>query len=190
MPVQFAKLTPKEHAALVKIVDRAVDMFRRHDTPRDRIDIVMDLEVTHATCPLRLEELVEAGDFDFAHDIYGITRHLNRETGELENCFLPRFALPPEKGTGPEMDPFVGGYVVVFTGTEVEARDVARRVEDIEIPETDVDLLSAGTDWSVIVTPRCAAQAKEALYRQGFIGARQVGRLTTTDTHNRTRRGS
>jgi len=26
------------------------------------------------------------------HDVSGIARHLNRETGRLEGCFLPRFS--------------------------------------------------------------------------------------------------
>lgn len=60
---------------------------------RPKIQILMDLEVVHGgTCPLRLAELANAKRYDFAHDIAGIRRHLNRETGKLEDCFLPRFA--------------------------------------------------------------------------------------------------
>lgn len=55
----------------------------------------MDLIAVHRNIqPLRLEALAEADFFHFAHDIAGIRRHLNRETWELEHCFLPRFSMP------------------------------------------------------------------------------------------------
>jgi hypothetical protein len=58
-----------------------------------KLDLVMDLTACHANgCPLKLRELLEADDFNFAHDIRGIQSHLNRRTGELTDCFCPRFA--------------------------------------------------------------------------------------------------
>jgi hypothetical protein len=58
-----------------------------------RMTMTMDLTACHANgCPLKLEELLAAEPFDFSHDVFGIRRHLNRETGELGGCFLPRFA--------------------------------------------------------------------------------------------------
>ena len=33
------------------------------------------------------------GGASWAHDMGGIHAHLNHATGELENCFMPRFAL-------------------------------------------------------------------------------------------------
>ena len=62
---------------------------------KDRIDMYMDVTATHQNgCPLKLKELLAADDFNFFHDIYGIYNHLDRKTGELKNCFLPRFAKP------------------------------------------------------------------------------------------------
>jgi len=59
------------------------------------LEAQMDVTACHVNgCPLKLQELLEADDFNFSHDIFGIRRHLNRETGQLENCFLPRFARP------------------------------------------------------------------------------------------------
>lgn len=53
----------------------------------------MDIVATHMNgCPLRLRELLEADDLNFAHDVAGIARHIDRTTGKLTNCFLPRFA--------------------------------------------------------------------------------------------------
>ncbi len=61
----------------------------------DRQSCVMDLMATHANgCPLRLKCLSEADDFNLAHDVGGIARHLDRNTGKLMDCFLPRFAAP------------------------------------------------------------------------------------------------
>lgn len=42
--------------------------------------------------PLRLEELLAADDFNFAHDVFGIDRHICRDTGKLLNHFSPRFS--------------------------------------------------------------------------------------------------
>ena len=59
------------------------------------LDFQMDITAVHANGrPLRLAELAAADDFNFAHDVLGIREHLNRETGQLENCFLPRFSKP------------------------------------------------------------------------------------------------
>ena len=36
--------------------------------------------------------MLAADDFNFGHDVFGIYRHLDRTTGKLMNCFVPRFA--------------------------------------------------------------------------------------------------
>ena len=68
---------------------------RADDVKRFGMDLQMDMAATHCNgCPLDLEKLLNAPEFDFYHDIYGIINNLNRNTGELENCFLPRCAKP------------------------------------------------------------------------------------------------
>ena len=58
-------------------------------------DYEMDVTAVHANgCPLNLQGLLAADDFNFMHDVFGIGRHIDRETGTLGNCFLPRFSLP------------------------------------------------------------------------------------------------
>jgi hypothetical protein len=59
---------------------------------RPYLDWLMDVELAYQDCPMRLEGLLNAGDSDFYHDLDGIRNHLNRETGKLEDCFVPRFA--------------------------------------------------------------------------------------------------
>jgi hypothetical protein len=53
----------------------------------------MHLTATHANgCHLRLAELCDAPQADFIHKVFGISLNLNRQTGKLENCLVPRFA--------------------------------------------------------------------------------------------------
>lgn len=60
---------------------------------RDALDYHMDITAVHLNgCPLRLADLLKADDFNFAHDITGIARCLDRETGKLKDFFVPRFA--------------------------------------------------------------------------------------------------
>jgi hypothetical protein len=55
----------------------------------------MDITACHLNgCKLDLAKLLAADDFNFAHDVLGIRRHIDRETGQLMNCFRPRFAKP------------------------------------------------------------------------------------------------
>lgn len=57
-------------------------------------DLAMDLTAVHVNdTPLDLAAFVSGADFDFAHDVHGIHRHLDRTTGKLGDCFVPRFAL-------------------------------------------------------------------------------------------------
>lgn len=59
----------------------------------DYLSTEMDITATHLNgCPLNLAALLDAGNINFAHDVLGIRSNLNRDTGELGNCFLPRYA--------------------------------------------------------------------------------------------------
>jgi hypothetical protein len=74
--------------AVTAIVDRAAG----EDESLDLMALSMDLYTVHNTVGLRLMDLVGADRLNFVHDVFGIRRHLNRETGQLEDCFVPRFA--------------------------------------------------------------------------------------------------
>ena len=62
----------------------------------DTLTLFMDIENVHNDIGLRLEDLLNAGYFDFGHDLLGIQQNFNRQTKQLENCFLPRLASKPE----------------------------------------------------------------------------------------------
>ena len=46
------------------------------------------------------EELAEADDFNLAHDVFGIHRHIDEATGELRDCFVPRYTQLKAKEPG------------------------------------------------------------------------------------------
>ena len=52
----------------------------------------VDITSCHENNPLNLEGLLHADSSDFAHDIYGISAHLNQSTYELEDFFVPRYS--------------------------------------------------------------------------------------------------
>lgn len=84
--------TSADKALVRGIARRARELLLEHRIDRDVLDIQMDLLATHANgCPMDFVRLSEADDFNLMHDVIGINRHLNRDTGELMNCFLPRF---------------------------------------------------------------------------------------------------
>lgn len=60
----------------------------------ERQSLIMDLESADKKFMLRLDELLNADDFNFAHDIIGIVNHIDRSTYPAQNfnCFVPRFA--------------------------------------------------------------------------------------------------
>ena len=74
---------------LHRITDRAQTMdIARGDT----ITQMMDMDHAADQFNMRLEEMAEADDFNFAHDFIGIQNTMNRETGKIEGLFVPRFA--------------------------------------------------------------------------------------------------
>ena len=87
------KITKQESEIIMEIVQRAERIYKKAGRDVDPLQVNMDLTATHANgCPLRLTELLQAPDFDFAHDLFGIEHHLNRETGKLGDYFFPRCA--------------------------------------------------------------------------------------------------
>lgn len=75
--------------SILDIIDRAA----RLDLSLNRMRASMDLSAAHNSNPLQLADLVEASPQDFIHDVYGIFDNINRETGELENLFSPRYSV-------------------------------------------------------------------------------------------------
>lgn len=85
--------TKEELETMASIAYRAAKLSMNLGVNYTKQEALMDLNACHANgCPLRLKDLLEADEGDFCHDVFGIRRHLNRSTGQLENCFLPRYS--------------------------------------------------------------------------------------------------
>lgn len=91
-------------AQFSKNLDQAAKAAERFEalTPRSvrkgyaRINLVMDLTAAdgvNGNRPLDWERFLSADDFNFMHDLGGISRHIDRTTGRLGGHFLPRFTL-------------------------------------------------------------------------------------------------
>lgn len=78
------------------IADRAADLGFA-PALENRMGFMMDLlaaDGMNGNPPIRLDVLLHKfKDSDFMHDIGGIYRHLDRKTGKLTGCFLPRCAV-------------------------------------------------------------------------------------------------
>jgi hypothetical protein len=86
------KTDKREAKLLTEIVDRAEKLARRFNQPTVRAAIAIDLVMAHRMQPLDLELLLAAADGNFAHDVFGIMRHIDRNSGVMRDCFVPRFA--------------------------------------------------------------------------------------------------
>ena len=74
----------------VKICERAEQMGIYKG---ERINLLMDIENADNIFNLRLEDWLQADNFNFAHDIVGIVNNIDRSKYPAEiTRFLPRFA--------------------------------------------------------------------------------------------------
>lgn len=96
MEVSF-DATKKDMKIINLIVDRAFNEF--DNISGDKTDLAMDITATHCNGnKLDLERILTADKFNFAHDVFGIQGNINRRTGKLMRCFLPRFTARPKTG--------------------------------------------------------------------------------------------
>jgi hypothetical protein len=86
------------HAELALEAVKRYEIKLKHPAERRfymRISLILDLlaaDGRNGNAPLDWSALLSYPDFDFFHDVAGIHRHMNRDTGELMNCFVPRCA--------------------------------------------------------------------------------------------------
>ena len=73
----------------VKIAQRAEGMGIYKG---ERINLLMDIENADKAFNLRLEELLDADDANFVHDVIGIVNNIDRRNPTDFNFFVPRFA--------------------------------------------------------------------------------------------------
>ncbi len=91
---------------LSQILDRAEKKAAEMGQTILRMTLNMDISAACADVQLDLDRLLAFDDENFIHDIWGIMRHMNRETGKLGGCFLPRCAKPASiEGARPHQAP-------------------------------------------------------------------------------------
>ena len=92
MTISF-KASKDDAAIIQQIAERAFKVAQKAGIQADELGFSIDVTAVHCNgCPLDLDRLLAGPDVDFTHDVFGIWRHLNRETGKLEDFFLPRYA--------------------------------------------------------------------------------------------------
>lgn len=84
--------TKKDAVVITAIAKRASNTAAANGWHYPIQDAEMDITACHCNGnPLRLDDLLVADEFNFAHDVFGIQRNLDRKTGELKNLFSPRY---------------------------------------------------------------------------------------------------
>lgn len=93
--ISFA-CTEEETRLVCAIVDRAAEAghvrsAKKPDHWYQQDTMAMDLIACNANgCPLDFQRLLDADGLNFIHDVAGIARHMDRDTGQLTDCFRPR----------------------------------------------------------------------------------------------------
>lgn len=92
--VEF-KATPAEYQKIKMVVVRALKLAKELDLTYDKQSLEMDLDACHSNgCLLDFDKLLAFDDGNFGHDVFGIARFIDRTTGKLGRCFLPRCSKP------------------------------------------------------------------------------------------------
>mgnify|MGYP005726143363 CR=1 FL=1 len=93
MNVSF-EASKQDEKLLNEISTRIWKHCEKYEIECDILSINMDLTACHVNgCLLDLKRLLDSDESNFAHDVFGISNHIDRETGKLTKGFLPRFAI-------------------------------------------------------------------------------------------------
>lgn len=88
--IRWEKATPKAVRLVNKIVDRAQKIAKDAGVEINRMNTQMDLTAAAITENIDLEKLAGFDDANLGHDVFGISHHIDRETGMLGGGFWPR----------------------------------------------------------------------------------------------------
>lgn len=97
----FEVLTEEEISKIESIVDSIII------DPKYQQEMEMDLCAVHAVHGLSLDSMAEASKagsapsmaYSLMHDLEGIRKYLDRDTGQFKDHFLPRFSKPRKEST-------------------------------------------------------------------------------------------
>ena len=114
-----------EFEQIEAIATRAVALAAEFGVKYQKLDCILDLSAAHKEVCLRLVDLLNADNGNFGHDVFGIRQHMNRVTGKLEDCFMPRFAFHD-----------------IAEQPEPDDRDICDPIADQRMDAADVERLS------------------------------------------------
>lgn len=137
----YERVGANDRILLNKVLDRALALAASFGRPMNRLSLLTDLMIAHATVGIRLNELLAADDGNFAHDVFGVERHLNRDTGELGDGFMPRFATGITPGQDAEAD-----RILAMTDDEIIAYATEQGLNPAEIFDRIKKMLAAKLD--------------------------------------------
>lgn len=84
---------PEEMVLCIQIAERATAMAAERDVDYPLHAAFTDIQLAHCNgCAVDLKALHAARNGDFAHDVFGIRQHIDRQTGLIKGPFLPRYA--------------------------------------------------------------------------------------------------
>jgi hypothetical protein len=87
------RITSYELDTIKAIAKRASALASANEIELDEKTVLLDLTAAMAGgCKLCVQDLLNANDVDFVHDVFGINKHLDRNTFTLTDCFVPRYA--------------------------------------------------------------------------------------------------
>lgn len=80
--------TKEFYEKIKKVVDRYATLV--YIESGGRITLNMDIENT--LTEKEIDRLLNFDNENFKHDVFGIIYYIDRDTGKLKNCFVPRCA--------------------------------------------------------------------------------------------------
>jgi hypothetical protein len=85
-------IAKRDGELIARIVDRAIALAREFRVRPGRVNLFIGIAMAHQHMPMDLDMLLTIDDANFAHDVFGIMRHIDPKTGHLLDCFVPRTA--------------------------------------------------------------------------------------------------
>lgn len=86
--------TEEEKDIMSQIVDRVLPIAEQLGAVYYKELLIADMDLCHTNAyRIDLDRMLQGNIGDVGHDVFGINKYLDRSTGELTHCFVPRFAV-------------------------------------------------------------------------------------------------
>ncbi len=94
------EIAPDNFDLVAQIADRVERKRNQDDHEFDRMRLMIDIiSAVEADPKINLKTLLSFPDGSFFHDVAGIQKHIDRETGKMTDCFVPRCTREVEMTT-------------------------------------------------------------------------------------------